>query len=1182
MINNYINLSFIQRVLFDLLNFKCIYVDNTFEILNEKDVHDSGCYIESNSIAIVHDKASGKNTGNYYLLINLDGYDIIEKDEEIELQELKQIDRMVKNRVLHIKLNVDLVEFDVVQPDRDKDEYGVFCSRYSVIYMNSFELNGMSVDYNKFNGVPYRTHNIYLDWDPADTSKQEQLKGLKRKSIIDHTKKNVTKKVNFKNTTMSANLLKLENKSSLDKIGELLNTTRRSTYRSGEQTSTGYGHYLVKMLEKSKADSVVREKLKLFVKGYEIISDYLKFNNETLQNLLIQNDKDMDGDIDKFEFLFLFKPIREKGLIDEETLEEFQMIMFNGKPELVYVDFKITLIIIEYIYAYKNKIMDKKDIREIDTDTMNFYVCEMIELIKNTESKKVITIFELYFFYRNNCDKMNTSLYKPFETAKGKKMAKCTFEDFRYILKKMDITIDKIYLQFLCHSFDEDGYFNYNDWVVSGYYSKVKVEVDYKKDKEYFDIAISKINLNFDDFPEQMRMYLGLSYLDYGSNFSIYDLRKICSEYKNVLNELEMQSVIKILDFNKRGYINLSDLIYYIYGMPDQSLKTIKDIGTFKFRVLFDKLIDEANFKRKTIYDTFRLEDTYNRGYFTKSEMRECFAKCFYTKTRIDEINHLIYAYGSLHQGNLVFDYKLLSDTIDTYYYLKYKKIPGVIETKTKKINMSPTKRTKPKSKSPDTKLMKKSILDNLKKTEEENRKSIMENDPIYVDPKEANQIEMENMKVRLKEIMQVEIDDIPISQLNHSRIFYEIAEYLVAWDIDMMYTFYSLDEYKEGTIKINQVKELVQGFKIEQNLESIHNFVLQQKYLLPNNNYNFKRFLDHLMLKLREYSKSDYHLSELFKYAKNIDLSDLSLFKLLGGGDDGYIDCDEFKECLTTNPKMYPFGSRLTQLEIRNLFTRMCCSEFDTNISYNKFKVLIYDLNNDVKGYKNKFVNRVGEMYIKSKAQYKIRYKSEFSLEDFLKQFSLDNYMVEIDELLLKLFNYDSLTLDNLNNMEFLISKQDDVHFETYKNIREILTGEFGPRIKITFMINHLMYNKSWPFYHHESSDFYNSWIKRMQSIRAHVEYEIRRDEKYSENPYDILDEFPQSFRHKSDFTRVKDFMRFVAEHSKYLKDVKIFYELRIYFNKIFEYKEYIPIRKLLDCLLDKDYEIEADLRYI
>lgn len=57
----------------------------------------------------------------------------------------------------------------------------------------------------------------------------------------------------------------------------------------------------------------------------------------------------------------------------------------------------------------------------------------------------------------------------------------------------------------------------------------------------------------------------------------------------------------------------------------------------------------------------------------------------------------------------------------------------------------------------------------------------------------------MENMKLRLKEIMQTEIDDIPIAELTHSKIFYEIVEQLVAWDIDMMYTFYTLDEYKEG-----------------------------------------------------------------------------------------------------------------------------------------------------------------------------------------------------------------------------------------------------------------------------------------------------------------------------------------------------------------------------------------------
>lgn len=57
-------------------------------------------------------------------------------------------------------------------------------------------------------------------------------------------------------------------------------------------------------------------------------------------------------------------------------------------------------------------------------------------------------------------------------------MAKCTFEDLRFILKKMDINIDKTYLTFLLHSFDNDGFFNYNDWIISGYYSKVKVEVD--------------------------------------------------------------------------------------------------------------------------------------------------------------------------------------------------------------------------------------------------------------------------------------------------------------------------------------------------------------------------------------------------------------------------------------------------------------------------------------------------------------------------------------------------------------------------------------------------------------------------------------------------------------------------------------------------------------------------------
>jgi len=39
-------------------------------------------------------------------------------------------------------------------------------------------------------------------------------------------------------------------------------------------------------------------------------------------------------------------------------------------------------------------------------------------------------------------------------------------------------------------------------------------------------------------------------------------------------------------------------------------LKTIKDINSFKFKSLFEKIIDEADFIKQRIYDTFRLEDT--------------------------------------------------------------------------------------------------------------------------------------------------------------------------------------------------------------------------------------------------------------------------------------------------------------------------------------------------------------------------------------------------------------------------------------------------------------------------------------------------------------------------------------------------------------------------------------------
>lgn len=159
----------------------------------------------------------------------------------------------------------------------------------------------MTVDYNKFQGMPSRTHNIFLDWDKNAT--QDASKMQNRSNLIkDLNKKSIMKKVNFKGSNISNNIDKIQNKSSFDKIKDLINNdTQRSqrSQRSGELTSTNYGHFLVKMLEKSKYDNILREKLKSLLKAYEIIGDFLKFNNETLTNMLKQSDRDGDGDLDK-------------------------------------------------------------------------------------------------------------------------------------------------------------------------------------------------------------------------------------------------------------------------------------------------------------------------------------------------------------------------------------------------------------------------------------------------------------------------------------------------------------------------------------------------------------------------------------------------------------------------------------------------------------------------------------------------------------------------------------------------------------------------------------------------------------------------------------------------------------------------------------------------------------------
>jgi len=100
----------------------------------------------------------------------------------------------------------------------------------------------MTVDYNKFQGMPSRTHNIFLDWDKNATQDASMMKN-RGKMVKDLNKKSIMKKVNFKGSNIS-NIDKIQNKSSFDKIKDLINNdTQKSqrsqrSQRSGELTST--------------------------------------------------------------------------------------------------------------------------------------------------------------------------------------------------------------------------------------------------------------------------------------------------------------------------------------------------------------------------------------------------------------------------------------------------------------------------------------------------------------------------------------------------------------------------------------------------------------------------------------------------------------------------------------------------------------------------------------------------------------------------------------------------------------------------------------------------------------------------------------------------------------------------------------------------------------------------------
>jgi len=69
--------------------------------------------------------------------------------------------------------------------------------------------------------------------------------------------------------------------------------------------------------------------------------------------------------------MYIFKPLIEDGKLEEDMLEEFQGFIYQGRNELLYYEFEISLLVLEFIYAFKNEIFDKKKIKDVDVDYVN-------------------------------------------------------------------------------------------------------------------------------------------------------------------------------------------------------------------------------------------------------------------------------------------------------------------------------------------------------------------------------------------------------------------------------------------------------------------------------------------------------------------------------------------------------------------------------------------------------------------------------------------------------------------------------------------------------------------------------------------------------------------------------------------------------------------------------------------
>jgi len=88
-------------------------------------------WFEGTAVIIVNERQKDRHTHNYFLLICKNGFEIQESADKLDKQEIKRIDKLIKNRIFTIKVTPDLLSLETTNPDEKNDEYGSIVPKYT-------------------------------------------------------------------------------------------------------------------------------------------------------------------------------------------------------------------------------------------------------------------------------------------------------------------------------------------------------------------------------------------------------------------------------------------------------------------------------------------------------------------------------------------------------------------------------------------------------------------------------------------------------------------------------------------------------------------------------------------------------------------------------------------------------------------------------------------------------------------------------------------------------------------------------------------------------------------------------------------------------------------------------------------------------------------------------------------